>query len=234
MVYEVKLDVFEGPLDLLLHLINKMEIDIFDIPIKILTEQYIDYLHSMQQLELNIAAEYLVMASTLLLIKSKMILPVHEEMIIDEAYDDPRETLVQQLVEYQQFKQAASQLSLKKQQREQLFSKAPTEVEVQIQYTEPLKMEVNLLVQAFERVLNKQLLHYPSEKLVHREEISIDVVIQELQDKLSVQSRIRFNELVYQHGSRTYMITLFLAMLELLKQNQINIEEHQQDIYISK
>lgn len=234
MVYEVKLDVFEGPLDLLLHLINKMEIDIFDIPIKILTEQYIDYLHSMQQLELNIAAEYLVMASTLLLIKSKMILPVHEEMMIDEVYDDPRETLVQQLVEYQQFKQAASQLSFKKQQREQLFSKAPTEVEVQTHYTEPLKMEVNLLVQAFERVLNKQLLHSPSEKLVHREEISIDVVIQELQEKLLVESRIKFNELVYQHGSRAYMITLFLAMLELLKQNQINVEEHNKEIYISK
>lgn len=234
MVYEVKLDVFEGPLDLLLHLINKMEIDIFDIPIKILTEQYIDYLHSMQKLELNIAAEYLVMASTLLLIKSKMILPVHEEIMTEEEYEDPRDTLVQQLVEYQQFKQAASQLSVKKQQREQLFSKAPTEVEIDIQHTAPLKMDIALLVQAFERVMNKQLLHHPLEKLVHREEIEIDTVISELQDKLQSQSNVSFNELVYQHRSRAYTITLFLAILELLKQNQINIEERNEEIYILK
>lgn len=102
-MYEVKLDAFNGPLDLLLHLIQKIEIDIYDIPMKELTEQYMQYIHAMNQLEINVASEYLVMASELLMIKSKMLLPQTEES--DELEEDPREDLVGRLIEYQNYKE---------------------------------------------------------------------------------------------------------------------------------
>ena len=103
--YQVKLDTFEGPLDLLLHLINQYEIDIYDIPVAQITEQYMNYIHAMQHLELNIASEYLVMAATLLAIKSQMLLPKQEIDEIEEEYvEDPREELMQRLIEYRKFK----------------------------------------------------------------------------------------------------------------------------------
>ncbi|MCY1029378.1 segregation and condensation protein A, partial [Mammaliicoccus sciuri] len=105
-MYEVKLDAFEGPLDLLLHLIQKYEIDIYDIPMKELTEQYLSYIHQMKILEINVASEYLVMASELLMIKSKLLLPT-QPSDIDEFEDDPRDDLVRQLIEYQNYKEYA-------------------------------------------------------------------------------------------------------------------------------
>ena len=112
-MYEVKLDAFNGPLDLLLHLIQKFEIDIYDIPMKSLTEQYMQYIHAMNQLEINVASEYLVMASELLMIKSKLLLPQHDEE--DDMEDDPREELVGRLIEYQNYKEYTEILNDKKQ-----------------------------------------------------------------------------------------------------------------------
>ena len=111
-MYEVKLDAFNGPLDLLLHLIQKFEIDIYDIPMKALTEQYMQYIHAMNSLEINVASEYLVMASELLMIKSKMLLPQPEA---DESLeDDPRDDLVGRLIEYQNYKEYTELLNDKR------------------------------------------------------------------------------------------------------------------------
>ncbi|MGO2108479.1 MAG: segregation and condensation protein A, partial [Staphylococcus equorum] len=125
-MYEVKLDAFNGPLDLLLHLIQKIEIDIYDIPMKSLTEQYMQYIHAMNQLEINVASEYLVMASELLMIKSKMLLPQSEE--VDELEEDPREDLVGRLIEYQNYKEYTEILNEKKSERAFYFSKHPTDL----------------------------------------------------------------------------------------------------------
>lgn len=111
-MYEVKLDAFNGPLDLLLHLIQKYEIDIYDIPMKSLTEQYMQYVHAMKQLEINVASEYLVMASELLMIKSKLLLPQHD--VDDNLEEDPREDLVGRLIEYQNYKEYTQLLTEKK------------------------------------------------------------------------------------------------------------------------
>ena len=110
--YNVKIDAFEGPLDLLLHLINRLEIDIYDIPMAAITEQYLIYIHTMKELELDIASEYLVMAATLLAIKSKMLLPKHEEELEEdfEYEEDPRDDLVEKLIEYRKYKEAAQEL----------------------------------------------------------------------------------------------------------------------------
>src|SRR5699024_3957436 len=108
--YTAKLDAFEGPLDLLLHLVNEMEIDIYDIPVADITEQYMDYVKAMQRIELNIASEYLVMAASLLEIKSAMLLPKKEVAVEDEYEEDPREALINRLVEYRKYKLAAEEL----------------------------------------------------------------------------------------------------------------------------
>lgn len=120
-MYEVKLDAFNGPLDLLLHLIQKFEIDIYDIPMQALTEQYMQYVHAMKQLEINIASEYLVLASELLMIKSKMLLPQStSDMDVD---DDPREDLVGRLIEYQNYKEYTAILNDMKEERDFYFTK---------------------------------------------------------------------------------------------------------------
>ena len=112
--YQVKLDAFEGPLDLLLHLINQYEIDIYDIPMAQMTKQYMSYIHTMQQLEINIASEYLVMAATLIAIKSNMLLPKQEIVDdTDEYTEDPREELMQRLIEYRKYKNIADQFKEK-------------------------------------------------------------------------------------------------------------------------
>src|SRR5690625_3732718 len=112
--YQVKIDTFEGPLDLLLHLIKKFEIDIYDIPVAEITEQYMNYIQQMKKLELNIASEYLVMAATLLVLKSQMLLPKQElNEEIDDYEDDPREDLVKRLIKYRQYKEVAYNLEEK-------------------------------------------------------------------------------------------------------------------------
>ena len=130
--YNVKIDAFEGPLDLLLHLINRYEIDIYDIPVAQITEQYMAYIHAMQELQLDIASEYLVMAATLLAIKSKMLLPKHEEEILDESVElsenDPREELMQRLLEYKKYKEAAQALKKKEEERALLFTNPPSDL----------------------------------------------------------------------------------------------------------
>lgn len=119
-MYEVKLDAFNGPLDLLLHLIHKYEIDIYDIPMKALTEQYMNYIHAMKQLEINIASEYLVVASELLMIKSKMLLPQQPDLD-NEELNDPREDLVGRLIEYQNYKEYTEFLNEMKVQRNNII-----------------------------------------------------------------------------------------------------------------
>src|SRR5699024_7998730 len=125
--YKVKLDTFEGPLDLLLHLINKYEIDIYDIPLAEITEQYMEYIHTMTILELNIASEYLVMAATLIAIKSEMLLPKPNlpDEDIDEYMEDPKEELINRLVEYRKYKNAAENLKEKEKAANQIFTRTP-------------------------------------------------------------------------------------------------------------
>src|SRR4051812_323235 len=133
MGYNIKIDAFEGPMDLLLHLINRLEIDIYDIPMAEITDQYLSYIHTMQHLELDIASEYLVMAATLLAIKSKMLLPKHEDESNldenDESFDlDPRDELVEKLLEYKKYKQAALEFKTLEEERSLMFTKPPMDL----------------------------------------------------------------------------------------------------------
>jgi segregation and condensation protein A len=217
--YDVKLPVFEGPLDLLLHLIKKNEINIYDIPISLITQQYLECLDLMKSLNLSVAGEFLVMAATLIHIKSKMLLPPAEAD--DGEEEDPREELIRRLMEYQRFKEVAQQLEQRELEWRDVFYRHHT-------VSDDEQEEINLsdlnlfdLLDAFKSVLEK----LPEQR-------SMEIVVQELsvQDRMSVildslegQESVSFYSLFEQDKTRICVIVTFLALLELVRLKLVRI-----------
>jgi segregation and condensation protein A len=215
-----RLGGFEGPLDLLLHLIQKNELDIFNIPIALVTEQYMEYLQLMKVLNLDIAGEYLLMASTLLHIKSKMLLPKSLEE--EEEEEDPRAELVRRLLEYQKYKQAALELEQRPLLDRDVFVRLNS-VEAE-GGPEEEKIEVNLLelLEAFRKVLEKVKPEGVHEVLL--EPISVEDKIEEILMFLERENRsVAFHRLFPEQASRRIVIVTLLAILELVKMKRIRI-----------
>ncbi|WP_027407650.1 segregation/condensation protein A [Anoxybacteroides tepidamans] len=241
--YNVKIEAFEGPLDLLLHLINRYEIDIYNIPVAEITEQYMAYIHAMQELELDIASEYLVMAATLLAIKSKMLLPKHEEELIDEEIghleEDPRDELMQRLLEYKKYKEAAHELKKREEERALLFTKPPSDMSIYASKIEterrPLDVTVYDMLGALSKLLRRKKLQKPLHTKVARQEIPIEQRMEEILDELR-KAKIRKNFFdLFPYYDREHIVVTFLAILELLKKNLIVIEQERNfaDIFIA-
>ena len=235
MSYEVKLDAFEGPLDLLLHLIHRLEIDIYDIPMADLTIQYMEHIRAMQVLELNEASEYLVMAASLLAIKSKMLLPIHEgefdddELMID--MNDPREELVGRLIEYRKYKDAAEKLQQLEEQRTQFFTRAPsdlTDYQPTLQlaaFDEPLN--VFDMLGAFQKMMRRKQLKAPLSTKIARQELSVKDQMKHVCS--TIKSRggsCTFYDLFPFEDKPTLVVT-FLSLLELMKRQIILVEQQQ-------
>src|SRR3990172_11736852 len=225
MTYSVKTQAFEGPLDLLLHLIKKNEIDIYDIPIADITRQYLEYLEIMKTLNLDVAGEFLVVAATLLHIKSRMLLPVPEEPEQDE--EDPRADLVRQLLEYQNIKEAAFSLDKREiLERDVFVRKAfPEELEAEGQ-----QQDVNLegltlfeLIEAFKKVIAE----LPEETVheVFSERISIGDKISFILEALESEDNISFYDLLKGGRDRPEIVVTFLAILELIKLKMIKVHQ---------
>ena len=218
--YTFRLEGFEGPLDLLLHLIQKNELDIFNIPIAVITEQYLEYLQLMKVLNLDVAGEYLLMASTLLHIKSRMLLPKSSEG--EEEEEDPRAELVRRLLEYQRYKQAAGELEKRPMLDRDVFVRlTPGELE---EIPEEEKIEVNLfeLLEAFRKILERARLEAVHE--VALEPISVEDKIQEILELLQKENRsTAFHRLFPEQASRRLIIVTLLAILELVKMKRIRI-----------
>ncbi len=222
--YAVKLDIFEGPLDLLLFLIKKNEIDIYNIPIALVTEQYFQYLKMIKDINLDLAGEYLVMASTLIHIKSRMLLPPPEEPE-EEEEEDPRAELVRQLLEHQRFKEAALSLKERPLLERDVFTRAalpPEEAEkMTVDEEELIEVSVFELIEAFHRVVSqldrKELLEIDLEKL------SLTDIINEIMDQLSVTKSSTFEDLLKGKRDRRRVIYTFLAILELIKLRMIKV-----------
>ena len=221
MTTQVQLEIFEGPLDLLLHLIKKNEVSIADIPIASITEQYLATLDLMQSLNLDVAGEFLVMAATLVHIKSRMLLPAgDDDAEEDEEGIDPREELVRRLLEYQRFKDAAEQLGQREILTRDVFTRSmiPTE-EIPV----PNLREVSVfdLLTALRRVLErlpKENVHEVTlEKITVREKMAL------LLDTLRAQSKVLFDSLFAEVKTRMEVVVTFLAMLELVKVRAIRI-----------
>jgi segregation and condensation protein A len=218
--YTFRLEGFEGPLDLLLHLIQKNELDIFNIPIALVTEQYLEYLQLMKVVNLDVAGEYLLMASTLLHIKSKMLLPKSLEG--EEEEEDPRAELVRRLLEYQQYKQAAGELEKRPMLDRDVFIRlmAPELEEV----PEEERIEVNLfeLLEAFRQVLERVRADTVHEVIL--EHLSVEDKIQEILTLLGRENRsMAFHRLFPEQASRRVVVITLLAILELVKMKRIRI-----------
>ncbi len=247
MHYSVKLDAFEGPLDLLLHLINRYEIDIYDIPVSKITEQYLLYIHTMKELQLDVASEYLVMAATLLAIKSKMLLPKKEEEVFEDDFQedfeiDPREELVTRLIEYKKFKEAAILLKEKEYERAQIFSKSPSNMEAYINGNDEereVTVDVTLydMLGALQKLLKRKKAQQPIQTRITRQEVSIEQRMSEIiQDLTSFKGRRNFFELFEGDVGKGNVVVTFLAVLELMKTKQIFVEQERnfENIFIQK
>lgn len=221
--YAIKLDIFEGPLDLLLYLIKKNEIDIYNIPIALITEQYLQYLKIIKSLNLDLAGEYLVMASTLVHIKSRMLLPVSDEPTGEEEEEDPRAELVRQLLEHQAFKEAATALEMRPILERDVFTRSgQISVDTEkIQENDNELIEVNIfeLIEAFHRLVSridkKELMEIDLEKL------SITDIINEIMERLTREQSLTFEELLGEKRDRRRIVYTFLAILELIKMRMI-------------
>ncbi len=212
--YKIRIPIFEGPLDLLLHLIRENEIDIYDIPIAEITKQYLDYLELMKELNLEIAGEFLVMAATLIQIKTRMLLPVDEDVPPEER-EDPRIELVERLLEYQAFKNASLDLQERLNERTLYFWREPMEIE-DAGPEEPLLFDVHIfdLIAAFKRVLENAP---PEAVQITKETLTVKDRINYIIEKLDRKSPVRFEELFEPGTSRQVLLVTFLALLEVLR-----------------
>ncbi|MEF2244911.1 MULTISPECIES: segregation and condensation protein A [unclassified Paenibacillus] len=237
-----KLETFEGPLDLLLHLIDKAEIDIHEVSISEITIQYMDYLHAMQELELEVTSEFLVMAATLLAMKSKQLLPkppvFEEEDYSDwEDYElDPRDELIQKLIEYRKYKQIAEQLRDKELERSLVYSREPEDMTPYLKNKEVNPVEglhVSDLIRAFQKALRRAARRNII-ATVHRDEISVKDRINDIVQVLRKFETVRFSKLIRTNMNRHEIVVTFLAILELMKMKHIRCFQHElfEDIVI--
>lgn len=236
--YRVKLDTFEGPLDLLLHLIKQYEIDIYDVPLVEVIDQYTAYVETMQFLELDIASEYLVMAATLIALKSQMLLPKQETEDDDDEYiKDPQEELMQRLIKYRKYKEAAK--NLKDKDHQQIYTR-PTSL---FQYADgehkPIEkgsVSIYDMISAISKMLERKKWTGPLETKITRIEIPIEQRMEEILSLLDkTKEKVSFEHL-FPYPSRSHIVVTFMAILELMKGNVINCqqEENFASIYIYK
>ncbi|EMA6341408.1 segregation/condensation protein A [Bacillus cytotoxicus] len=233
MQYNFKVEAFEGPLDLLLHLIHRYEIDIYNIPVAEITEQYLSYIHTMKELQLDVASEYLVMAATLLQIKSKMLLPKQEEDVHDNGedfIDDPRQELMERLIEYKKYKQVATELKEREQERAKLYTRPPIDfTSFQQEEAANLPLDVTLydMLAAFQKMMRRKKSKRPVTTRITRQEIPIEQRMTDILQKLeTLGGRQSFYDL-FADEEREVMVVTFLAILELMKNQQIVIEQEQ-------
>jgi segregation and condensation protein A len=216
--YKVELDVFEGPLDLLLHLIRTQEIDICDIPIARITDQYLQYLQMMRDLSITVAGEFLVMASTLIYIKSRMLLPA-TPAALGEEIEDPREDLVQQLLEHERFKNAAQLLYQRETVELSVWGRG--EGEFDEEEKEMVAVGIFDLVQAFHTIVERYKDQIVLE--VQRENVTLEGRLEEIRRLLKVKKEIWFSTFFEQKLSRLFLVVTVLALLELVKRQEVRL-----------
>ncbi len=223
MSYKIKLELFEGPLDLRLYLVKKDHLNIYDIPIATVTEQYLQYLNLMQLLDLNIAGEFLVMAATLMQIKSKMLLPAEEQTGAEEEQEDPRQELVKRLLEYEKFKEIAESLRKRETDQREVFKRPKTGIDIDKEALgeKEVYFEASIfdLINAFSRALKD----VPKEVFyeVIKDEFTIEEKIHDIRHLLLVNPSVRLSELFNKAKNKLEIIVIFLAILELIRMKEI-------------
>lgn len=223
MEYTFKTLEFEGPLDLLLHLVKEANIDIFEIKISEITDQYLAYISKMSELDLNIDSEYLVMAADLIEMKSKELLPHEEET---EEEENPKEVLINRLIEYQKYKEITSDLKELEENRSELYSKLPSILEEYKDDTLKVNEDLSLddLIKAFMNLKEKQMLEKPLNTVITKKEYSIDVRSKDILNRLKTKKQIKFIDL-FDVYAKDYVVVTFLSILDLAKKGNITIKQ---------
>ena len=213
---------FEGPLDLLLHLIKTSKMDIYDIKIEEITAQYLDFINRMNELNLDVASEYLVMASELTLIKSKMLLPRQDE---EEEEEDPRENLVNRLIEYQKYKDMIDEFKSLERDRKDIFTKDPMNL---YEYSDPIKNDGDItldnLVDALNKFLQRKEDEKPLETKIARKELLVTDRTNEIRSLLKKKKKISFFDL-FEVKTKEYVVVTFLSILEMAKKGELTITQ---------
>lgn len=226
MTYTIKLPVFEGPFDLLLHLVRVNEMDIQDIRIAEITRQYLEYIEMMRELDLELAGEFLVMAATLIRIKARTLLPARPEAEDQEEEIDEilsARELVRQLVEYRKFKEAASELRRREEHAARLVFRNNPPVKIVMEEQEEMSVDIGLLYKAFSRVL--RFVDNPVYNPNMQEKFSVEEKIGYLQDLVSQRKSLDLDEVFRRCFNRDEVIVTFLAMLELCRMKRLLIEQ---------
>ncbi len=220
---DFKINDFEGPLDLLLHLIKETKMDIFNIEIEKITNQYINYLDTMEKLNLEVASEYLILASELIEMKSKLLLPSYKDEETEEEYD-PKEELISRLLEYQAYKEVTKVFKEKELQRKDLYTKTPENIKNYIEETKEIELDVNIddLVNAFKKFLERKEATKPLNTKVTVNEISVSSRRHDIKNILKNKKKVSFFEL-FEVASKEYIVVTFLAILEMAKAKEIKI-----------
>ena len=236
MDYVVSLDKFEGPLDLLLHLIKQSNIDIMDINLEDITKQYLDYIEKVRELNLDVASEYLVMAAELIELKSRSLLP-KPEVLEDEYEEDPRQELIKKLIEYESYKNLTPELQELEANRGLYYSKEHsfniTGVDLNPDLNE--MVDLDMLTNAFNLFLKKKELEKPLQTKITTKEYSIHERSSEIRNILVKKDKVKFDELFTEYN-KNYVIVTFLSILVMAKNKEILIEQDNnfEELYISK
>ena len=236
MEYKVTIENFEGPLDLLLHLIKQDNIDIMDISIEKITKQYLEYINLMEEMNLNVASEYLVMAAELLEMKSSILLP-HNNDVEDDYEEDPRQKLINRLLEYKYYKDSTENFIELEKERQQVFTKEVSDVSDFIDLEEQNKIDATLddLIMAFQKFLENKENLKPLKTKITNKEYYVGKRCVEIRDIIRKKKKVTFNEIIDNY-SKDYIVVSFLAILSLCKKELIQIEQENnfKEIYIKE
>lgn len=225
MEYKVTINDFEGPMDLLLHLVKSQNIDIIDLNVEEITEQYLGYIKEAEELNLDIASEYLNLAAELIEIKSSSLLP-KKEVLEDEYEEDPRERLIQRLIEYQKYKEVIPTLKEMEEERKNYFSKSPNNLkefqdDTNINYGD---LNIDILMNAFQKFLERKQEEKPLNTKITKKEYSISVRSREIKDVLVKKRKVSFDEL-FEIVTKDYVVVTFLSILSMAKKGELLITQ---------
>lgn len=227
MDYTIRIDEFEGPLDLLLHLIKKNNLNINEISITLIVDQYLEYIKKQEELNINVASSYLVMACELMEIKSSSLLPSKITEINDDYEEDPRQRLINKLIEYEKYKEVSSIFKELELKRKDIFVKSPESINNYIDenYTiEKNSESIDLLIEAFKKFIDRKELDKPLNTKITNKEYSVKKRKMDIKNKLLKHKELNFISL-FEENNKPYIIVTFLSILEMSKEEEINIKQ---------
>ena len=226
MNYTIEINNFEGPLDLLLHLIKKAELDICEISIVEITKQYLDYINLMESMNLNIASEYLTMAAELIVIKSSILLPKKKIDNEDDYEEDPKENLINRLIEYEKYKEISEVLKKYEQDRKELYTKKPTDLEIYNTVTNEISedFDLNDLMSALNKMLDRKKLDKPLNTKITNREYSITERSNQIKNILKNKKQVEFTDL-FDIYSKDYIVITFLSILTMARHQELSITQ---------